>query len=132
MRANEGHSGGRWKPEKMHTLGAFPGDGGDPTPERPHIPPMVWHFGKHRATGSVAQEGLCAQQTLVERGMARNRGREERRDIMFVHCGPAAITLPHPAINGGSDIAWACSTLEASRREGVVWYLALQASTYDI
>ena len=64
--------------------------------------------------------------------MARNRGREERRDILFVHCDPAAITLPHPAIKSGSDIAWACSALEASRRDGVVWYLALQVSTHDI
>ena len=132
LRANEGHSGNRWKNERMHSLGAFPSDGGDPTPERPHIPPMVWHFGKYRATGSVAEDGLFSQQALVDAGMAKYRGREERRDIMFVHCDPAAISLPHPAIKSGSDVAWSCSTLEASRRDGVIWYLALQVSMYDI
>ena len=76
LRANEGHSGSRWKNEHMHCLGAFPGDGGDPTPERPHIPPVVFHFGKYRTMGGVAQEGLCSQHCLVEMGLAKHRGRE--------------------------------------------------------
>ena len=117
----------------MHPKGEFPGDGGGPTPERPHVPPVVFHFGKYRAAGSVAQEGLCSHHTLVEKGLARERrGREERRGILSIHCDPASTPTPHPAIKTESDIAWVCCAKDAAERDGVVWYLALQASMFDV